>query len=285
MRAERLPGNPIIRPRMDGRMGDNVNGPSLIRVPDWLPDPLGRYYLYFAHHGGKYIGLAYADRIEGPWRTHEPGTLALDEAHCEHHVASPDIHVDHTGRRIRMYYHGVEASGEQVTRVALSADGVHFAARPEVLGTSYWRVFEWDGWHYAVAMPGRTYRSRDPLSGFVEGPDLGTPRMRHAAVKIDGHVLTVFYSRKGDCPEHIVCATLRLTADWQDWRLSEPQTLVEPEAEWEGAGLPLGPSRDGWAPQPVRQLRDPAVYREDGRTYLLYSVAGEHGIAIAELTE
>jgi hypothetical protein len=36
---------------------------------------------------------------------------------------------------------------------------------------------------------------------------------------------------------------------------------------------------------PVRQLRDPAIYQEDGRTYLLYSVAGEHGIAIAELLE
>jgi hypothetical protein len=34
---------------------------------------------------------------------------------------------------------------------------------------------------------------------------------------------------------------------------------------------------------PARQLRDPAIYREDGRTYLLYAVAGESGIAIAEV--
>jgi hypothetical protein len=34
---------------------------------------------------------------------------------------------------------------------------------------------------------------------------------------------------------------------------------------------------------PVRQLRDPAIYREDGRAYLLYSVAGEYGTAIAEV--
>jgi hypothetical protein len=33
------------------------------------------------------------------------------------------------------------------------------------------------------------------------------------------------------------------------------------------------------------QLRDPAIFEDDdGRTYLLYSVAGESGIAIAELT-
>ncbi|MEZ5903689.1 MAG: hypothetical protein R3C69_00710 [Geminicoccaceae bacterium] len=42
-RVVRLPGNPIIRPHMDGRMGDNINGPSLIRVPDWV-GALGRYY-------------------------------------------------------------------------------------------------------------------------------------------------------------------------------------------------------------------------------------------------
>ena len=33
----------------------------------------------------------------------------------------------------------------------------------------------------------------------------------------------------------------------------------------------------------VRELRDPAIHEENERTYLLYSVAGEGGIAIAEL--
>jgi hypothetical protein len=33
----------------------------------------------------------------------------------------------------------------------------------------------------------------------------------------------------------------------------------------------------------VRQLRDPGIYQEGNRTYLLYSVAGEQGIAIAEI--
>ena len=34
----------------------------------------------------------------------------------------------------------------------------------------------------------------------------------------------------------------------------------------------------------VNQLRDPAIYVEDGRTYLFYAVAGESGIAIGEVT-
>jgi hypothetical protein len=81
MRIARLPGNPIIRPHMDARMGTNINGPSLIRVPHWIDDPLGTYYLYFADHKGHYIRLAYADRLEGPWRMYEPGTLQLAQSH------------------------------------------------------------------------------------------------------------------------------------------------------------------------------------------------------------
>jgi hypothetical protein len=40
----RLPGNPIITPAMlPGADGGNINGPSLIRVPAWVKNPLGRY--------------------------------------------------------------------------------------------------------------------------------------------------------------------------------------------------------------------------------------------------
>jgi len=37
------------------------------------------------------------------------------------------------------------------------------------------------------------------------------------------------------------------------------------------------------ATQPVHALRDPAIFEDADRTYLLYSTAGESGIAIAEL--
>jgi hypothetical protein len=33
----------------------------------------------------------------------------------------------------------------------------------------------------------------------------------------------------------------------------------------------------------VNQQRDPAIYEEDGRIFLLYAVAGESGIGIVEL--
>lgn len=71
---------------------------------------------------------------------------------------------------------------------------------------------------------------------------------------------------------------LALLARWAC--LSE---VLAPEFPWEGAEQPLEPSVQGWEDEPVRQLRDPAIFCEDDRTYLLYSVAGESGIAIAEL--
>jgi len=61
--------------------------------------------------------------------------------------------------------------------------------------------------------------------------------------------------------------------------------VLEPESEYEGADLPLETSVRNWAPERVRQLRDPAIFREGENTHLLYSVAGEAGIAIAEIID
>ena len=52
-------------PELDREHGfSNINGPSLVRVPEWVENPLGKYYLYFAHHRGAYIRLAYADALK-----------------------------------------------------------------------------------------------------------------------------------------------------------------------------------------------------------------------------
>ena len=311
VRAVRLSAEPIVRPHMDGRMGANINGPSLIRVPDWIERPLGRYYLYFAHHKGSYIRLAFADALAGPWRMHTPGTLALEASHfpterpafesvsetirgdvagaaveqdyLQPHIASPDVHVDHERREIRMYFHGMREDGEQRTRVAVSTDGISFEARPEILGNSYFRVFRHAGWHYALVMPGELRRSRDGLGGFESGPVLFCPEMRHSAVRCEGDALDVFWSRVGDAPERILHSRIRLHGDWTRWREEGARVVLEPEHAWEGAGMSVEPSMRGEINRLVRQLRDPCVYEEDGRTYLLYSGGGESGIGIAEV--
>ena len=250
---------------------------------------------------GNSIRLAYADELRGPWRLHDPGTLHLRESHVVDHIASPDVHVDDERREIQMYYHSevvpvsapefvwgsrreIAVPGRvQATRAATSGDGLHFQARDEVLGRPYFRVFRWRGWHYALAMPGDFSRSRDGLTDFVAGPTRFTSAMRHAAVQLAGETLTVYYTNAGDCPEHILRATIRLADDWHAWEPSAPELALAPEEEWEGVREPLEPSARGAVIGPARQLRDPAIFAEDGRTYLLYAAAGEYRLAIAEI--
>lgn len=316
IRVERVGSGPILSPRSHPTAGINIQGPSLIRVPAWVAAPLGRYYLYFADHKGRYIRLAYADDLRGPWRIHESGTLQLADSYLlttpppapadqmarlratwdstkwsddllteatTPHIASPDVQIDSAHQRIVMYYHGLEALGRQVTRVATSRDGIHFDARPEILGRTYLRTFEHDGRTYGKAMPGQFYRSRDGLTAFEEGPKLFDETMRHAALLKRGDTLYVFWTRVGDAPERILVSKIALRRDWATWRESSAVEVLRPERAWEGADAPQAPSLRSTAFGHLNQLRDPAVYQENGHVYLLYAVAGESGIALAEL--
>ena len=296
--ARRLPGSPIIRPEsLPGDDGANINGPSLIRAPSWLTNRLGNYYLYFAHHNGKYIRLAYADRLEGPWKIYAPGTLQLKEAPgCAGHIASPDVHVDDARREVRMYFHGpAKRGGGQKSFVAVSTNGVNFKSSEEVLGQFYFRVFQWQGAWFAMAKGGWLYRSEDGLTRFEQGPNpfpggeardenANTPGPRHVALHRVGHELRVYYSNIGDAPERILRRRIPLSGDWRTWTASAPEEVLRPETEEEGAKLPLKPSVAGAMKGRENALRDPGIFVDnDGRVYLLYSVAGEAGIGIAEL--
>lgn len=288
--ARRLDGNPIIRNFADRRIGANVNGPSLIRTTDWMTGRLGRYHLYFAHHLGSHIRQAYADRLDGPWATHTPGTLDICQMPWLYdHCASPDVHVDHDRREVRMYVHGVSSPEPwrdpvQSSYVALSSDSVRFTPLPARLGASYFRVWQWDQSYFALSLGGRLWRASDATGPFERGPRLaGLPaNTRHLAVLPKAGGLWVAWSVIGDCPERIYVGLVQLARDWSGWSLGHVQEVLRPAEDWEGAGLEPRPSEAGLAQAPVHQLRDPAFYSEDGRDYLLYAVAGEAGIAIAE---
>jgi hypothetical protein len=316
---ERLCDGPIVSPETHPSIGDNIQGPSLIRVPDWIEKPLGRYYLYFADHKGKYIRLAFADELTGPWQVHVPGSLHLEDSlfpteppaipkdggaaaiassrasmpgkrthdfiveATTTHIASPDVHVDAEKRQIVMYFHGLEAFAKQATRVALSKNGINFTAKPEILGRTYFRVFQRPDAVYAMAMPGQFYRSKDGYSSFKEGPRLFNPDMRHAALLQCGDAMHVFWTQVGHAPESILLSSIDLSDDWNNWKVSEPIVVLRPEFSWEGADAPNESSIRSTAYGHVNQLRDPAIYVEDENVYLLYAVAGESGIALAQV--
>lgn len=171
MTAKRLnDGAPIITARdftdagASPREGANINGPSVIRVPDWVPRherPAedADYYLYFAHHQGHYIRMAFAPNPVGPWRLFNvggstpsaslgdpdhgiaprktPGRVVVDLAlggsrtfsagsfKGRGHIASPDVVVDHANRRLIMYLHA-PGPGDQQTFVTTSRFGLNF---------------------------------------------------------------------------------------------------------------------------------------------------------------
>jgi hypothetical protein len=296
--VRRFAGNPIIRPEMlPGKDGDNINGPSLIHVPSWVADRLGNYYLYFANHTGKYIRMAYADKLAGPWKIYSPGVLQLSNVRsCTGHIASPDVLIDDGKKEIRMYFHG-PAKGAHVQKsfLAISSDGIHFKASDEPLGWPYFKVFEWNNNWFAVAKGGRLYRSDTGLSSFEAWPfllpgvhhlGLDGPGARHVALQPVGNVLWIYYSNIGDDPERILRRRVDLTADWHDWKSQDPQEVLRPEEDYEGANLKQKKSHVGESTGPENAVRDPNIFTDtDGRVYLLYSVAGESGIGIAELQQ
>ncbi len=162
--------DPIIDPSTFADVGitnsdrDNINGPSLIRLPDWLADadrvhPDANYYLYFAHHSGRYIRMAWASELTGNWSLFNIGTatdrswgangnntgeqtlgagvldlstvLSFGTAGIgvSNHVASPDVLIDDVNQRFVMYFHsprnGFGPSGQQ-TYVTTSSNGLNF---------------------------------------------------------------------------------------------------------------------------------------------------------------
>ena len=130
---------------------ENIDGPSIIRIPDWIPaservNADAVYYAYFAHHGGDNIRLAWSASITGPWNlfnaqgstapdssvggTETPGDGVLDldlgdrsqangtlravegsRVGITRHVASPDVLIDNVNQRIVLGFHSPPAIG------------------------------------------------------------------------------------------------------------------------------------------------------------------------------
>ena len=319
--ATRLAQNPLITVNTSASLGGNVNGPTVIRVPDWVERPLGRYYMYFANHMGQHIRLAYADAATGPWKIYEPGVLHVRDtaffrpqpdptetlANFYTHVASPEILVDPIRKRVVMWYHGWWTNGErwpsdpvaarawarekgygQFTQAAESSDGPHFTVRPAITKASHLRVFPHEGAFYGVSRLGQLSRATDPLGSFELGAHLFQDsayanRVRHVALLRRGNRLHVFFTAIGDAPERVLMSTIDLTGDWTTWQAGPPVEVLRPEAAYECANLPNAASEAGDIDVPVRQVRDPFVFEDDGRTLLFYATCGEQGIAGATL--
>lgn len=136
---------------------------------------------------------------------------------------------------------------------------------------------------------GQLSRSKDALASFEVGPNPFRDgpyvnRVRHVGLVVRGSRLHVFFTAIGDAPERVLMSTVDLTSDWRAWRASPPIEVLQPEMRYECADMTVAPSEAGDVDVPVRQIRDPFVFEEQGQAYLFYSTCGEQGIAAATIT-
>ena len=310
MPITRFTQNPLIYPELGLSIKENINGPSLIKVPSFVSNPLGKYYLYFAHHQGQFIRMAYADNIEGPYTLFESGVFSMESSPFSSHIASPDVHVDYENGKIFMIYHGCgfdkkpnNTKYSQVSCYAQSGNGLSFISDSEFIGPSYLRVFSYKTYWYGCdgGAKRQWYRAKNPAGPYETGPSLEIPeenypkgngrndldikRMRHLAfdTSIEKNQLNVYYSNVGDEPERIKRVTVDLSQEWTDWTGSDLTEICRSTTPLEGIEKPVTPSKNGSVHEIVHQLRDPYIYCEKDKKYLIYSHGGEMGISGAVL--
>jgi hypothetical protein len=278
--------------------GDNINGPTCIKVPSWCQNKIAKYYLYFASHSGKSIRMCYADDLYEKWTHLKGGVIKIDDLNdAHHHIASPEIYINSKDKLIYLYFHAPSRSkNEQWSFLALSKDGLNFDRvidRP--LAPFYMRVFYYSNYMYGVVKGGGLWKSKTGLDEFELVTNLFNPLMkeeiwhndpgsvRHVGLYLSKHVLHIFFSRIGDKPERILHTSIDLSSSRdQDWLAGKCTEIIRPEEKYEGAEIPLKKSTAGAAHEPENALRDPHIMREENSFYLFYSVAGEQGIALSQ---
>lgn len=145
-------------PNEDGR---NINGPTVIKAPSWLKNAPGKYLMYFSHHTGSYIRMAYADKLTGPWKIYEGGVMDLAQitkaglSWGPDHVASPEIWIDNEHQELWMYFHTPITPApkfddpdyqkkvlqqKQATYRATSKDGIVWTTNGRKIAEHYLRV-------------------------------------------------------------------------------------------------------------------------------------------------
>ena len=244
-------GQPIITKEMFaslgvGEEGSNINGPSVIRVPDWiLPEdrahPDAQYYCYFAHHKGAYIRLAWATELEGPWHLYQVGSnvspgkrgvldlgdnvINLDNGIVipNDHLASPDVHIDNENQRITLYFHSGTPTnvdgkriGGQLTYVSFSYYGLDFYdnIQPVILGEFYFRVFKYQDDLYAFSNSGNIYRALDSTDPWT--PPAGFDFTKELWEKLPVNIFQLKIAENEEMNSELLCVrhtTVRLIGD------------------------------------------------------------------------
>ncbi len=285
-------------------IGDNINGPSLIKTPSWIPTCLGRYYLYFANHFGRNIRMAFSNELTGPWQIYTGGVIDLKETPFTHerpnieqplwakeqgvdglypHIASPDVQINGAEKCLEMFFHGLDHDGEQRSLRAISNDGLTWQVQPSRISQTYLRAFSHKHKKYAIGWGGQILRQKSSET-YEMGPwAFGDQGHRHAGVLVKGDKLHVVWTRIGDAPEQILYSNIDMSRPWRYWYASDGKTILKPKFHWEGAHLPISTSTVGGLKQQEHALRDPFLFEDNEKVYMIYIGGGESSIGLARL--
>jgi hypothetical protein len=277
----------------------NINGPSCLRTPNFIKNPLGKYLLYFAHHAGEFIRVAYSDDIFTNWKilNHKINNVSKEKLFHDH-VASPDLYVDNIENKIYMFFHSrIKGSRKQQTFLSKSDDGVNFELVGGSLGLPfYFRHVITETKTFALTKGGNLYiNSIGPIIGTWRAlNNINTGKsneevmhnkfgsIRHLSLIYYMKTLITFYTKIGDAPERIYAAKIE-ESEKGIWLISKEFEITRPEFNFEGVNLDLDASVSGPSLKEENALRDPYVFQDGENYYLFYSCAGESGIAVGKL--
>jgi regulation of enolase protein 1 (concanavalin A-like superfamily) len=267
--------------------------PSVFHAGDYLDDPLGEWYLYFAPHNAPAgIMLMYADDLEGPWTEYQADPenpapiIASDWApyYDVSHVSSPDVIWHEETDEIFLYFHGENST----TRYASSTDGISFEygdrvvwnelGGPRVSETSYARVFPHpdpsSGYAYGMFYMGnetdnirriRLAESVDGITWTVDpdyvvapGPEEGTNVSGADLWEWEGQHYVIYHASSGNSYARTIDPTLR-----------------------DVGSTPILLHRASGVGDDVGRVAAPNVVTHEGETYLFYESGDRLGATIA----
>jgi len=280
-------------------VSDSINGPSCLRTPNFIKNPLGKYLLYFAHHTGEFIRIAYSEDIFTGWRFLNCRINGISEEKNFHdHVASPDIYVDNNGKSIYMFFHSrIKGSREQKTFLSKSNDGINFVLVEGQMNLPfYFRHVIAENKTLAVTKGGNLYiNTISPISDTwraLNNVNTGESNkevmhnkfgsIRHASLIYYMKTFITFYTKIGDSPERIYAAKIVENQNGL-WLTSNEFEITRPELNFEGANFDVEASLPGPSLHEENALRDPYIMQDGENYFLFYACAGEKGIAVGKI--
>jgi len=282
-------------------IGENINGPALLKVSKYHRKIINyKFLLFFSHHEGDFIRLMGSNSPIGPWII-LPIQILKNNINIDFHdhIASPDVHGNLIKDKIIIFFHSREIGSRKQLTFKSELKNI-FDSEPKVEKTNlpfYARIFKYKKVFYALTKGGNLFETNDPLflnwvplvnifTGETALDDVyqnSEGSIRHVCVIKYKRQLFVFYTLIGDKPEQIWVSKLIINRENRKYEVIGKTSVLRPVKLYEGWGIVLRKSKSGPALMPENAVRDPFVIKHRNKYLMYYAIQGEFGLAVASL--